>query len=193
MSRLTLARIAALLLPLAVLAWQVFTLERGLTDHTLWRIPIEGFDPRDPIRGQYVRFSYRWPLREEDRKICEEGLDFCQLCLSGGDGNEPLMASISDGPIPDIVPEDIAEQWCPATVRARQSGATRDESIFGPQRFYLDERHASALQQAINQRGTDDLTMEMEVAVTRDGALFARRVFIDGAPYSGETQPVTEP
>ena len=172
MTRLTIMRLAVLALPVAVLGWQVFALERGLADHTLWRIPIEGFDPRDPIRGQYVLYSYRWPVTPAERSTCEDALAECRLCLTeeagGVVGAEPV---IGDDPAPE----------CTALVTARQPGA--DNTVFSPQRHYLDERHARAFEQALTAAGVEDRQVEMEVAVTRDGRAHARRLFLDGEPY----------
>jgi hypothetical protein len=58
------ARLAAFALPLAGLAalwgWSD-QLSRQGTD---WLVPIEGYDPRDLLRGHYVQFSYDWPMPE---------------------------------------------------------------------------------------------------------------------------------
>lgn len=43
-----------------------------------WDVPIEGYDPRDLLRGHYVEFTYDWPeLDEEDFVIAD------RLCLHG--------------------------------------------------------------------------------------------------------------
>ena len=47
---------------LAALWWQSDMLSRQGTD---WEVEIEGYDPRDLLRGHYVEFQYAWPIREE--------------------------------------------------------------------------------------------------------------------------------
>ncbi len=43
-----------------------------------WDVPIQGYDPRDLLRGHYVEFTYDWPeLDEEDFVIAD------RLCLHG--------------------------------------------------------------------------------------------------------------
>ncbi len=60
-------RLAALVLPVAGLAalW-------GWSDHqsrqgTDWLVPIEGYDPRDLLRGHYIEYNYAWPGIAEDQ------------------------------------------------------------------------------------------------------------------------------
>jgi len=71
-----LARIAALALPVAGLAalW-------ALSDHasrqgTDWEVPVQGYDPRDFLRGHYAEFTFDWPV--EDAEAVPQA-----LCLSG--------------------------------------------------------------------------------------------------------------
>jgi hypothetical protein len=62
----SLVKIAVLVLPLAGLAglWaQSDYLSRQGTD---WEVEIQGYDPRDLLRGHYVEFTYDWPLAGED-------------------------------------------------------------------------------------------------------------------------------
>ncbi|MEL6738861.1 MAG: GDYXXLXY domain-containing protein [Pseudomonadota bacterium] len=47
---------------LATLWWQSDNLSRQGTD---WEVEIEGYDPRDLLRGHYVEFQYAWPIRRE--------------------------------------------------------------------------------------------------------------------------------
>ncbi|MFL0354950.1 GDYXXLXY domain-containing protein [Erythrobacter sp. GH1-10] len=64
----------------------------ALTDYqsrqgTEWDVPIQGYDPRDLLRGHYVEFTYDWPLvREEsdERDLAPwERVPIERLCLSG--------------------------------------------------------------------------------------------------------------
>ncbi|MEO0588937.1 MAG: GDYXXLXY domain-containing protein [Pseudomonadota bacterium] len=45
---------------LAALWWQSEDLSQQGTD---WEVEIEGYDPRDLLRGHYVEFQYAWPIR----------------------------------------------------------------------------------------------------------------------------------
>jgi GDYXXLXY protein len=67
---------AALLLPLAGLAANVAVNEAALGGATEWRIPVTGYDPRDPLRGQFIQFRYDWRVTG----ACAPGAG-CDLCL----------------------------------------------------------------------------------------------------------------
>jgi hypothetical protein len=83
------AGLAAFALPLAGFAalW-------GWSDHlsrqgTDWLVPVEGYDPRDLLRGHYVQFFYDWPWPGDDRP---PGEGLTELCLHGA---APRLESVS--------------------------------------------------------------------------------------------------
>jgi hypothetical protein len=78
MSRWLLA--IALLLPLVGLGAGIARQEAALDGASRWVIPIEGYDPRDPLRGQYLQFSYAW-ITEGDAGRCATPAG-CALCLA---------------------------------------------------------------------------------------------------------------
>ncbi len=43
-----------------------------------WDVPIEGYDPRDLLRGHYVEFTYDWPMLDEEDFVIAD-----RLCLHG--------------------------------------------------------------------------------------------------------------
>lgn len=53
---------AALALPIVALAAGIAAAEAGARGATVWRLPIKGYDPRDPVRGHYVRHRYDWQV-----------------------------------------------------------------------------------------------------------------------------------
>ncbi|MBB4631699.1 GDYXXLXY domain-containing protein [Sphingosinicella soli] len=69
----------ALLLPLVGLMLSIAAREAGLSGASEWRIPIAGFDPRDPIRGRFIQFRYDWRV-VGDPAVCKGAA--CGLCLS---------------------------------------------------------------------------------------------------------------
>lgn len=78
-NRTAIVRAAVLVLPLLGLtaAWALagYNSQRG----TEWLVPIEGYDPRDLLRGHYVLYRYRWPG-------LSEGTDpnsATKLCVAG--------------------------------------------------------------------------------------------------------------
>ena len=60
-----LIQMIALALPLAGLAGLWASTEHWHRQGTDWLVPVEGYDPRDLLRGHYVQFQYVWPGAEQ--------------------------------------------------------------------------------------------------------------------------------
>ena len=88
MRRLLLA--AALALPVAALAAGIAAAELGARGATVWRLPVTGYDPRDPVRGHFVNFRYDWRIIGPAH-LCRPG-GACQLCLEGGGATARAVA-----------------------------------------------------------------------------------------------------
>ncbi len=74
-----LIRLAAVVVPALGLGALWAQSDRTYNSGTEWEVPIQGYDPRDYLRGHYVEFSYDWPgfdARELDQQ--PEA-----LCLAG--------------------------------------------------------------------------------------------------------------
>ncbi|GAA0757303.1 hypothetical protein FHS52_000424 [Erythromicrobium ramosum] len=74
-----LIRLAAVVVPVLGLGALWAQSDRTYHQGTEWEVPIQGYDPRDYLRGHYVEFSYDWPgfdARELDQQ--PEA-----LCLAG--------------------------------------------------------------------------------------------------------------
>jgi hypothetical protein len=85
----------ALLLPLVGLVLSIAAREAGLSGASEWRIPIAGFDPRDPIRGRFIQFHYDWRVTG-DPALCTAAA--CALCLSG-DSGEIVATMVAPGTV----------------------------------------------------------------------------------------------
>lgn len=59
------ACLLAVALPLAGLAGMWASTERWHRQGSEWLVPVEGYDPRDLLRGHFVEFRYVWPGAEE--------------------------------------------------------------------------------------------------------------------------------
>lgn len=156
------ALLAALALPALWLAAGIFTNERALSAAPEWRIPISGYDPRDPLRGQYVRFTYDWTL-QGDPALCTDPAQ-CRLCLS--QTGDTVTATVS--PVPAS---------CPHPVDLKASGIEM-RTAFGPtlearftSRIFVSETSAPALEAQLREG-----PMTVVAALATDGRLVNRRL-----------------
>lgn len=72
----------ALLLPLIVLGLTATVQQHSIRSASSWTIPISGYDPRDPLRGHYLNFSYDWQIAGT-ASLCSS-TEGCTLCLEEG-------------------------------------------------------------------------------------------------------------
>jgi hypothetical protein len=158
---------AALLLPLLGTAAGIAANQITMAGASEWRIPVRGYDPRDPVRGQYAAFIYDWQL-SGDPADCAG--DSCQICLEGPP---------PDGHAAVLQPEGAACAF-PVRLAADDFAVRYDRPVGGertavavsvPARVYLDERRAGAIDRMLRER-----PMVAAVRLTRGGRLVAQDI-----------------
>lgn len=163
-----------LFLPFIVLGASLIRNEAALSGSETFRIPVTGFDPRDVLRGQYVRVAYDVAVTG-DMAACEAPR--CRLCL--------------DGPPPDgrrarIIPEhescayEVAFE--PGELSLSRQTASGDSGGDGPifsrrARLFVDERIAASLDRQLREE-----PMVMVTQLTRTGRLVPVRLEADNWP-----------
>ena len=80
-------RMIVLALPLAGLGGLWGLSEYESRQGSEWEVPIEGYDPRDLLRGHYVEFTYDWPGSDE---WPDEEYQPVYLCLKGTPPGLPI-------------------------------------------------------------------------------------------------------
>lgn len=155
------ALLAALLLPFLVLGAGIVRNQSALSEAQQWRIPIAGYDPRDPLRGQYVAFTYGWQV-SGDPALCDQPQG-CDLCLDR-DG-ERITAGIAP-----------AGSQCPARVDPRLSRidvrpSFREGNAQFASRLFVSETSAPALEDQLRTR-----PMVVVASLTPDGRLVNRAI-----------------
>lgn len=128
-----LARLAAFVAPVLGLAALWVTSDRTYHTGTEWEVPIEGYDPRDYLRGHYVEFSYDWP------GLPESDILPSALCLKGA------------APVIDRVTAHAAFPGCAHPVMPRASDVYGLNGLFRG-RLYLGQDRAEALQGELQDR-----------------------------------------
>jgi hypothetical protein len=128
------ARLAAAVLPLLGLGALWFQSDRTYHTGTEWEVPIQGYDPRDYLRGHYVEFSYDWPGEDDLGDIVSSA-----MCLEGEAPNIARVRWLQEG------------QACDHPVRADADHVYGDNGIFRG-RLYLGQDRAAALEKQLRNR-----------------------------------------
>ncbi len=148
---------AALALPVAGLAANIAwrgTEGRGATE---WRIPVAGYDPRDPVRGHYVAFRYAWTVRGQPQ-LCRA--NSCALCLE--DGGRAVRVVAKSASCPAKI--DLAESRLAATYAPEFGGGGQPLAVFA--RLFVSEASAPALEAQLRSR-----PMQVRARLTAAGRL----------------------
>lgn len=128
------ARIAAAALPLVGLGALWAQSDRTYNTGTEWEVPIQGYDPRDYLRGHYVEFSYDWPGIPDWDWGREQS-----LCV---EGTAPRIERVIN---PDT------GSACAHPLRANLSGVYGWNGLVRG-RLYIGQKRAEALQQQLQNR-----------------------------------------
>jgi hypothetical protein len=127
-------RLAAAVLPLLGLGALWAMSDRTYHTGTEWEVPIEGYDPRDYLRGHYVEFQYDWP------GLGESDIVPSALCL---EGEAPTLARVTPAP----ADKPCGDGW----VRSDSSGVYGWDSL-NRGRLYIGQERAAQLEQQLQNR-----------------------------------------
>lgn len=161
--------IAALVIPMVGIGALIVRGELRTSGDRVWRVPVKGYDPRDLLSGQYLRYRYVWA---EGERLCPGGPPDCCLCLSG--------ASAGAAATPQVYSVDCAQPELMGVC----DDVVRSAEVRGPQRFYIDERYAKAAEIALRERAAS-----VELVVTAEGGVAVRELLFDGVPWRETLSP----
>lgn len=137
---------AALLLPLAVLAYSWATTCRLAQQGQEWLVPIQGYDPRDLLRGHFVQYRYDWPVEASPSNRQNSGATSftpsyaSQLCI---EGVAPHIRRVRELPVSDQqLPEEA--KGCAIIARATL-GARREVRGLDTGILYASQARAISL------------------------------------------------
>lgn len=154
----------ALALPLAALAVIWGMTWRAAQQGQEWLIPVQGYDPRDLLRGHYVRYRYDWPV---DQTVPEEEGGFF--------ANLPYISSLCiEGRAPDIARvriirshEKVEGRGCAIVARA-SLGTRREVQGLETGILYASQQRAVDLSQKL---GDPTLQGFVRVKIRADGVM----------------------
>lgn len=147
----------ALALPILAVALMAARAERISRTGRAYRLEIEGYDPRDILSGQYLRYSvaYRWDAVGEHCTSAE-----CCYCLNGPEAEVPSVNKVS------------------CTSRGPCDAWYRDTETERLQRFYIPEGRGAPLEKALR-----DKRAEIVVRVSGNGSVVVQDLLLDGQPW----------
>lgn len=153
---------AALLLPLAGLGAGIALQETGARGASEWRIPVAGYDPRDPLRGRFITFRYVWTVSGPAHLCRNAG---CDLCLERGGTHVRAMPKGESCPTRiDPRASRIALTYAP------EFGAD-GQPLAAMSRLFVSERSAPRLEKQLRAG-----PMQIRARLTRDGRLINDRL-----------------
>ena len=130
-------------------------------------IPITGYDPRDLLHGQYIRFRFKWGV-EAPTSSCEGPR--CCLCLRGDEMTRPEVEYVGCEAPPDT---------CGAVLSGVE--ATRR------QRYLVPEHAGHALEAELRDRDAS-----VEVQCSGDGSFALGELYLDGQPWREIVYPALQ-
>ncbi|MFM7141201.1 MAG: GDYXXLXY domain-containing protein [Alphaproteobacteria bacterium] len=161
--------ILAVALPIAAILLGIVSAERRAERAPHLVFEIEGYDPRDLLRGHYLQFRLRVPLPAPGE--CEGGDPDCCLCVSAGEvGETARVERVSCA----------SEPACDALLAADRAAM--------PLRFYVPEDRASELERRLGEAAGHG-GARADVAIGPDGGIQVRGLWLDGID-AGSVAPV---
>ena len=118
----------AVVIPLAVLAMGIVRAEHRLSHGRRWVFDVNGYDPRDLLRGHYLEYRLDLPP-EAPSAACIDADPACCLCLTSRGTGEPPA---------------VEREIC-TTAMPRCDGVLRTDRLPDLRRYYVPEEGAAEL------------------------------------------------
>lgn len=169
--------LVTLALPLVVMAGMVGINHHHMNNTTEYRFAIEGYDPRDLLRGHFMTFNYSWPEDRMAANACADA-ETCCACISG----DPLNPDMSF-----VVCEDIPELTCGAQMPVMHGWNYQPEQE--ARQVYISEEHALELDRRLR-AGENEFSVGIVGSPAR-----VKELYIDGKPvreFVKDMPPVRE-
>lgn len=147
---------AALALPLVVLLAMVVRAEAIVAMGRSYILPIAGYDPRDLLRGQYLRFRVEWNT-------------YGNRWPEPGEGVCVRESAQRENPVVRFAPQG-ADENCQAFINP--------DALQNLNQYFIPEGTGIPLEQAIRERRA-----EIKVKVGRGGDVIIEDLLLDGEPW----------
>jgi uncharacterized membrane-anchored protein len=150
-----------------------------------WRIPIEGYDPRDLLRGHYLRYQYVWNWKNEKDDGCSG--EKCALCFESD--NKKVQTSRYN-PVVHLKPLIEAKEKCDTYVKGFSDGRKFGKFKIGSPRsvgltqYFIPEQDAYRLDRMLRRwsEDADKHEFDMGLYISKNGRASIKTIYIDGTP-----------
>ncbi len=155
--------IAALLLPLIVIGLGIVRSEIHLARGTLWTFDVDGYDPRDLLRGHYIQFRLDLHEDSEAGECGDDEGELCCLCLQ-----KTLEAQ----------PPTVYRRRC-EDAKYQCDGVLKTQYLKTLTRFYIPEQDAATLEAKFRE-AAQRKQARLWVAIDREGKPQIESLRLDG-------------
>ncbi|HEY1095812.1 MAG TPA: GDYXXLXY domain-containing protein [Alphaproteobacteria bacterium] len=182
--------IAVLIAPMMILLGMAAQSVSTLKTEPTFILPIEGYDPRDPVYGHYFQFQISWPWHKLNPISCSNDQpEKCRVCFMDNGTHQNGIVT----PVIAVIPEhDIRKQKCVATVdginyfgkayKIPQIDREYPAQLHlqnVPHRFYIDEKHGKPLEDYFR---TNPADFAIQVKI-HNNAIHVEKLLIEGRDY----------
>lgn len=162
-----------LAIPFMAMIFMIATNHYKENNYQEYRIAIDGYDPRDLLKGHYIRFIYDWPQGTVNPYKNNSYLRTNQVCVcfSGDPLSPDVRFDLCKGKSP-------AGQRCDAGVRVSGWGDGRgfqpDESL---RNYFVAEEHAYTLEKMLRE---GKHKFSVGIVPQPDGGAVLKMMYVDG-------------
>ncbi|HPQ97225.1 MAG TPA: GDYXXLXY domain-containing protein, partial [Thiolinea sp.] len=155
-----------ILLPIVLLTGEVWVSHQKKYYGETLILPIQGFDPRDLLKGHYLRFRIDYGLSD-----------------SNGCPASDISASLCLAPEVRVYAEDELPASCRRFIHGSCNGS--EQFLTGLERFYVPEADASELESLLRQPNTGELA----ISLSSQGEARIRDLLINGRSWREALNP----
>lgn len=161
----------AVLFPVLVLIGIMIKTELEIKQSKTIMVDIEGYDPRDLLRGHYLNFRFKWNFEPEKTKLYANHLKNIHP-------REAKLCVLSNGQVYPVATDEVLYD-CETEIFGKfASTPDRYDFYVGLERFYLPETHAKFIEgEFLKQKG------QMKLAVNSQGKAVLLELYIGGKPW----------
>lgn len=156
-------RTLALLLPIVAIVGMIARAEMVLQTGRSWQVRIKGYDPRDLLRGQYLRYTIDWQLQGE--ATCQGGS--CCYCL----WDAGLSPAGAPAPLAAVSLVSCSE-------RAPCQSYFPQERAADLTKYFIPEGEGATLEKALREREA-----ALKLVVSTRGRVAIADLLLDGEPW----------